>query len=392
MINKLTKNLKNRTLISVGINYVRINFWHRVFKPKSQVSAPVKFLSRVTDSPDEAIEFLIKRVNELTNTDQYALFISSADLRSENVKNLLNKTGTEIVQISIEEISQFEFTGGSAPSCLFTSSFSASIIHRIGESLLKNKFLINIPFEYVCIPKEEYSALEKYDDFNLFSFVSPLLISEISFNELYEQSLDHFNLRTPYFRYTAKCDIRDFMDLLQIITNVVQNDIEGDFAEFGSYNGHSGYLISEVLNKIGSDKILNMFDTFEEFPGEEMGIDSFWSNTHKVNFDEVKSRLANQTNIKLVKGDFTETLPMQAINKLSFIYVDCDSYRATKFLAEFLYDKVLSKGGFMVFEDYGHQALLGNRLAIHDFFDKKTGCIKFFSQFSAFYIVVKLND
>jgi hypothetical protein len=43
----------------------------------------------------------------------------------------------------------------------------------------------------------------------------------------------------------------------------------------------------------------------------------------------------------------------------------------------------------MVFEDYGHQALLGNRLAIHQFFDKKKDCIKIFSQFSGFYIVVK---
>lgn len=390
MFDKIIKNINNRTLFSVGINYIRINFWHKIVKPKTLVAAPIIFLSRVTNSPDEAIEFLIKRVEELTNPDQYALFISSDDKRSGTLKNQLTQKKIKIVQINIEEIAKFAFIGGPVPSCLFTSFLNAGIIHQIGELLLRNQFLINVPFEYVCIPKAEYSALEKYDDFNLFSFVSPLLISEINFNELYEQSLDHFDLRTPYFRYTAKCDIRDFMDLLQVITNVVKNEIEGEIAEFGSYKGHSGYLISEVLKKSGSDKILYMFDTFEKFPGEELGIDSFWSDTHKVNFDEVKRKLADQTNIILVKGDFTETLPMQGIKKLSLIYVDCDSFRATKFLVEFLYNTILSKGGFMVFEDYGHQALLGNRLAIHQFFDNKKGCIKFFSQFSAFYIVVKL--
>jgi hypothetical protein len=266
----------------------------------------------------------------------------------------------------------------------------ARTIHKIGKDILMNSSISSIPFEYVCIPKEEYSALEKYDDYNRFSFVSPLLISEFRYNGLYERSLDKFGLRTPYFRYTAKCDIRDFMDLTQIVTNVVKNNIEGDIAEFGSYKGHSGYLISEILNSCKSDKLLYMFDTFEAFPGEEFGIDSFWSNTHKVDFDEVKNRLASQTNIKLVKGDFTETLPLQGIQKLSFIYVDCDSYRATRFLMEYLYDNVLSSGGFMVFEDYGHPALLGNRLAIHSFFDDRNDCIKFFSQFSGYYIIVKL--
>jgi hypothetical protein len=390
MITKIAKNLRNKTLISVGVNYVRINFWHKIVKPKSLVTAPVKFLSRVTDSPDEALEFLLKRVSELTNTNQFALFISSDDERSDIIKNLLAKSGTKIVQISIGEISQYKCSGASAPSCLFTSFLQARIIHQIGELLLQNEFLINIPFEFVCIPKGEYSALEKYDDFNLFSFVSPLLISEINFNELYEHSLDHFDLRTPYFRYTAKCDIRDFMDLLQLITNVVKNDIEGDIAEFGSYKGHSGFLISEILKKLGSEKLLYMFDTFEEFPREDFGIDSFWSSTHKVDFDEVKRKLSSQDNVKLIKGDFTETVLKQPVNKLSFIYVDCDSYRATKFLMEHLFEDVLSRNGFMVFEDYGHQALLGNRLAIHQFFDKKKNCMKIFSQFSAFYIVIKL--
>ena len=186
MIGKIIKNIKNRTLFSVGINYIRINFWHKIVKPRTLVAAPIKFLSRVTDSPDEAVEFLIKRVEELTNPDQYALFISSDDKRSETIKNQLASKRIKIVQIKIEETAKFTFIGGPVPSCLFTSFLNAGIIHKIGESLIQNPFLINFPFEYVCIPKAEYSALEKYDDFNLFSFVSPLLISEIKqHNHLY---------------------------------------------------------------------------------------------------------------------------------------------------------------------------------------------------------------
>ena len=132
-----------------------------------------------------------------------------------------------------------------------------------------------------------------------------------------------------------------------------------------------------------------MYDTFEKFPVETIGVDAFWSDTHEVNFEEVKAKFTDRKNVELVKGDFTETLSTVRPVQLSFIYVDCDSYRATTFLMKELYDTVLSSGGVMILEDYGHPALLGNRLAYHHFFDGRKDCFKFFSQFSGFMIIVK---
>ncbi len=390
MINKIIKNIKNKTLISVTINYFRINILHKIVKPKSLTEIPLKILSRVTESPDEAIEFLIKRVTELTNENYYALFISSEDEKADYIKNQLTIKNVVFDLIQIKDIPAFQMRGKTEPACLFTSFFDAVTIYLIGQSLLHNQSLINIPFEYVCIAKTEYNALEKYDNYNKFSFVSPLLISDLKFNKIYEDSLDKFDLNTPWFHYTAKCDVRDFMDLNQILNHIVRNEIYGDIAEFGSYKGHSGYLMSEVLRVMSSDKKVYLFDTFEEFPSEIMGIDSFWSNTHQVDFEEVKNKLSSYQNTILIKGDFTKTLPETGIENLSFIYVDCDSYRATKFLTEYLYERKLSPGGVMVFEDYGHPALLGNRLAIHNYFDNRKDCFRFFSQFSGFYIVMKL--
>ena len=51
-------------------------------------------------------------------------------------------------------------------SCIFTSYFSASVIDKIGKALIENSLLKMLPFEYVCIPKQEFSALEKYDQYN----------------------------------------------------------------------------------------------------------------------------------------------------------------------------------------------------------------------------------
>jgi len=133
-----------------------------------------------------------------------------------------------------------------------------------------------------------------------------------------------------------------------------------------------------------------MFDTFEEFPRKEIGIDQFWSDTHSVLYDQVQEKFKTFPNVTLVKGDFTKTFDGSGIEKLSLVYVDCDSYRSIKYLLERIYSDVLSRRGVMIFEDYGHPPLLGARVAVHEFFDEMKGSVKFFSQFSGFYIVVKL--
>jgi hypothetical protein len=385
IFNKIKKHCLQGTLLVVLGNI--LFSW---LPKKKEIEAPAKFLSRVTDSKEDAIEFLISRIAELNKNGKISLLIAGEDVISLKLIDELNKKSINFERIDLKAVSGLTLDDQDKTGCIFTSFLDAGRIHNIGRQLLENKSTSNIPFEYVCIPRGEYSALETYDNYNSFSFVSPLLISELNYNTIYDQSLDIFGLKTPYFQYTAKCDVRDYMDLSQLILNVVKNNIDGDIAEFGSYKGHSGFLISEILKQLGSEKKLYMFDTFEEFPKEDIGIDAFWSNTHKVEFDEVKSRLAFQDNVTLVKGDFTITFKDQNLEKLSFIYVDCDSYRATKFLIEELFEQVLVRGGYMVFEDYGHPALLGNRLAIHQYFDNKRNCFKFFSHFSGYYIVVKL--
>ena len=128
---------------------------------------------------------------------------------------------------------------------------------------------------------------------------------------------------------------------------------------------------------------------FESFPRESIGIDHFWSETHEVDYKEVKSKFNELQNVTFVKGDFTQTFPQSECGSLSLAFVDCDSYRGTKYLIEEIFDNRLVTGGLMIFEDYGHAGLLGNRLAVHEAFDHKVGAFCFFSQFSGSFIVCK---
>ena len=72
-------------------------------------------------------------------------------------------------------------------------------------------------------------------------------------------------------------EVRDFMDLCQAVEHVIRRNVPGDVCEFGSFKGHSGYLIARLLETGGSDKNVHLFDTFERFPEETAGVDTFWN-------------------------------------------------------------------------------------------------------------------
>ncbi len=265
-------------------------------------------------------------------------------------------------------------------ACIIAGFVDPKLLTKLGSQLSKHPFLSEIPFEFAVIPANSYSTLLNHDWQKNESFVSPLLISDINYFDIYESSLSLFE---------RKCQIRDYMDLCQLLQTTFERQVDGDVAEFGSFKGHSGYLMANLLRKANVNKKLFMFDMFDEFPEEKIGLDAFWNKTHQVDFQEVKEKFRSFENVVIVKGDFTETFRNTDIHKLCFVYIDCDSYRGTKFLLNAIFDQYLSKNGIIVLEDYGHGPLLGNRIAFHEFFDNREDCFKFFSQFSGFQIVVK---
>jgi predicted O-methyltransferase YrrM len=240
-----------------------------------------------------------------------------------------------------------------------------------------------VPFEYASGLDRERALFTKLDEYATTPFVSPVLLDQPNPYEIYEESLLHFE---------QKCGMRDFLDLYQLLRSVCDNNVPGDIAEFGSYRGHSGYLIARTLQALGSRKHLYMFDTFAAFPEELTGIDYYWSDTHDVSFAEVRAKFRDLENVHLVRGDFIETLPQSDLGHLALAYVDCDSYRATRYLLDALLPHRMSPRGLLVCEDYGHPALLGHRVAVHESLESlgpADACFRFFSQFSGFYIVVK---
>lgn len=263
------------------------------------------------------------------------------------------------------------------------ATFDAKTQQTWASRLKANPATASLPLEYVALPRAENSALLEWDKYINGDFVSPLLVRHGSaLYAIYSSALHRFRLKT---------DIRDYLDLCQSLQSVIDRNIAGAVAEFGSFRGHSGYLISKTLEQFSSEKALFMFDTFDTFPDEPSGVDRFWSGTHKVNFENVKAKFQDRANVRFVQGDFTRTLAQTDTGPLALAFIDCDSYRATQYLLDELWHRRLTPGGIVVLEDYGHAALLGNRLAVHEFFDGRADAFTYYSQFSGFFVALKLS-
>jgi hypothetical protein len=247
------------------------------------------------------------------------------------------------------------------------------------QALVRHPALAPMPCELLLGVSEEIRIFDRRDEYGDTFFVSPSVRDRPSPYDLYEESLRHF---------AQKCGLRDFLDLYQLLKGVVRRGIAGAVAEFGSYEGHSGWLMARTLQALGSDKDVFLFDTFEEFPEESLGVDRLWNRTHRVDYDTVRGKFADMPRVHLVRGDFTQTLATACPPVLALAHVDCDSYRATRHLLEQLPPRV-SSGGVIACEDYGHPALIGHRVAVHECLDPNTADVQFFSQFSGLFIVIR---
>lgn len=332
-------------------------------------------------SPREASKALSARAAGLVSSpNQWVLILGAGPLRTGLERELTRRGIQNRLAAATSDLELTRATSATL-ACIVAADVAVSRVTENARLALSDSRLAGIPFEYTTGLEPEAAQRRRQDEYSDSDFISPVLLADPSPYELYDASLT---------RFEQKCGLRDYLDLYQLLQSLLEREVPGDVVEFGSYQGHSGWLIGTTLKALGSAKPIHLFDTFESFPSESAGIDYFWSNTHHVHLDEVRHKLADLDTVRLVPGEFERTVPDSAIEQIALAYIDCDSYRAVSYLANALFEDRISAGGFMVFEDYGHPALLGCRLAVHEYFDERTDCVRFFSQFSGLYIVMKL--
>ncbi len=166
--------------------------------------------------------------------------------------------------------------------------------------------------------------------------------------------------------------------------------IRGEIVEFGIFKGNSFFRwikFRDLLEQTMSRKIIG-FDIFGDFPeasfeGDKIRRDAFVKETNggkSLSFEELSALLEKQNlakNVDIVKGDILKTLDQYLANnphlKISLLHIDVDLYEPTKLILEKLYSRV-SKGGIIIFDDYG--AFAGTNKAVDDFFQDTKEILK----------------
>jgi hypothetical protein len=125
-----------------------------------------------------------------------------------------------------------------------------------------------------------------------------------------------------------------------------QINTKGLCLEFGVFEGNSINFFSNNLR----DRTWYGFDSFE-------GLQENWyGGYHGKGWFNKNGEIPNvNENVKIVKGWFKETVPSffkENKEKISFIHIDCDTYKSTKDVFDNINPKLLQNNTLILFDDY----------------------------------------
>ncbi len=177
-----------------------------------------------------------------------------------------------------------------------------------------------------------------------------------------------------------------FKKRVEFVTSLVEKtiDLDGPLVECGVFRGVTLMAIAKKLKELGSDKIIYGIDAFDSFPYDDNDFPFEQQKTLKKKFtknkgaqiptiNEIQNKLDEQKldNVKLIKGLVEDILPTLNEKHFSFVNIDVDSYKATKFCTEFFKEK-MSKNGVIFLDDYNEPGWPGATQAANEVLDKSS--------------------
>jgi hypothetical protein len=216
--------------------------------------------------------------------------------------------------------------------------------------------------------------------------INRLLKPEVTDNTQYadftKDDWEIINFVRPY----TMTSVERLKSLSDAVNYVVENNIEGDFVECGTWKGGSVMCMQKklmLLNQI--DRKFWVFDTYEGMP-EPDDVDKNFNKTAAQqlldaeekdnsltwaysNYEETTGNILSTgypaEKMNFVKGLVEDTIPQTQIESIALLRLDTDWYSSTKFELENLYPKLV-KGGVLIIDDYGHWE--GCKKAVDEYF------------------------
>jgi hypothetical protein len=210
--------------------------------------------------------------------------------------------------------------------------------------------------------KEEKSVLAKLGNLKLNIFE-------------YEESLREGGLDWTYLGSTMT-GIQRINNVQYLISQVVQNNIPGDYLEAGVWRGGSSVFARGVLRSLNQGHRKSyVCDSFQGLPAGDKNLhpdDKNWDKTPYLSVSDIvvatsfREAALLDENVIFARGFFNHTMKPLAkqINSLAILRLDGDMYESTVDVLYHLYDK-LSLGGYVIMDDWDN---FPSQFACLDFF------------------------
>jgi rfaE bifunctional protein nucleotidyltransferase chain/domain len=141
-------------------------------------------------------------------------------------------------------------------------------------------------------------------------------------------------------------------------------DLQGDVADLGACRGGT----SLVLRRLAPDKQLHLFDTWEGTPVDDP-LCHHKRGEWVADIEDCKSLVGDSLLTYYQEGYFPRTAAGLEHNDFCFVYVDMDTYQATRDAIDFFWPRMVM-GGKMVLDDYGWEPCAGVKKAVDEVFDE----------------------
>lgn len=147
--------------------------------------------------------------------------------------------------------------------------------------------------------------------------------------------------------------------------------LDGDFAEFGTYRGGCAQMVLATAG-LAANRKMHLFDTFAGIPDSELTAreadQGFEGRFEDSSVDHVRRVLsAWEAQVEIHAGDVFKTLPATETGPLSFAHIDLNATAPTIAALEYAWSRTVP-GGTVLFDDYGWPDHREQRVAIDDFF------------------------
>ncbi|MSZ69993.1 MAG: hypothetical protein F2709_02370 [Actinobacteria bacterium] len=228
--------------------------------------------------------------------------------------------------------------------------------------------------EYSQFVLAEYISSRIYPKLK-FSEFGRRWLEDSSFFEYYESVMDKENWHSA----DRKFNLRNLM-------NLIKKDNEANLIEFGAYKGASALLMCEWANeRNGSVYLLDSFKGLSE-PGPKDG--NYWQKSDlRATVEDVQKTLTHYSNFEIFPGYIPDSLKAIPEKVFDFAHFDLDLFQPTLDSLNYIYPR-MSKGGVLVFDDYGFLSCPGVTSAVDQFFVDKQENVVEISSGQAFVVIL----